>query len=52
MEHDNFRDFCRTMYEECKSERRKYNEDQIDFDDYVMQNNKLLVKEYARQNSK
>jgi len=40
------------MYEECKSERRKYNEDQIDFDDYVMQNNKLLVKEYARQNSK
>ena len=52
MEHDNFRHFCRIMYEECKSERRKYNEEEINFDDYVIQNNKFLVKEYARKNSK
>jgi len=49
MEHDNFKEFCKMMYAECSSERRKYGEDVISFEDYVKENSKMLLAEYERQ---
>ena len=49
MGHDNFKEFCKMMYAECSAERRKYGEDGVSFEDYVKENNKMLLKEYERQ---
>ncbi len=40
------------MHEECKSERRKHNEKEISFEEYIKNNNKMLLKKYAGQIAK
>ena len=40
------------MYEECRSERRRHNEKEISFEDYIKTNNKMLLKKYAGQIAK
>jgi hypothetical protein len=52
MGHDNFKSFCRMMHEECKSERRRHNEKEVSFEDYIKANNKMLLKKYAGQIAK
>lgn len=40
------------MHEECKSERRKHSEKEISFEEYIKNNNKMLLKKYAGQIAK
>ena len=40
------------MHEECRSERRRHNEKEISFEDYIKTNNKMLLKKYAEQIAK
>ena len=49
MEHNTFKDYCTMMYQECKAERRKHNEPEITYREYVTNNNKMLLKDYARK---
>jgi len=51
MEHDNFKNFCSAMYEECKIERRQHGEKEISYTEYVSRNQDLLLKLYAEQDT-